>query len=294
MAQQSRTSGAGTSWAPADLLAPVVAVAAIAVAAWAGRDLWFFSDDWNIYAYYHDGNLLDPFNGHLSLVPAGLYQLLFHTVGVGSYLPYRLCGLVGLGVMAFQVIRLTRSRLAGFRAEVGVAVATALVVGAILWNPSGTMNLLFPFLMNFTIPIAALAAVWWHLDRERTRNDVAASVWLAVALGTSGLGLMVLAAVGVELVVSRAPWRRWAILSPGPILWAVWFVTHRDANDISTDVGEIVSYSARMFLGATTSLAAGWQPGGVVLAVAFVVFVGLAGWRWRSLDARSLGALVAP
>jgi hypothetical protein len=95
-------------------------------------------------------------------------------------------------------------------------------------------------------------------------------------------------------VLTRAPWRRWAILSPGPLLWAVWFVTHRDANEISTDVGEIVSYSARMFLGATTSLAAGWEPGGVVLAVAFVVFVGLAGWRWRSLDGRSLGALAAP
>ena len=35
-------------------------------------------DDWNILADYHDGNLLEPFNDHLSLVPAGIYRVLFH------------------------------------------------------------------------------------------------------------------------------------------------------------------------------------------------------------------------
>ncbi len=73
---------------------PVAALCSAALllvaAAVAGRDLWFFSDDWNIYADYHDGNLLTPFNGHLSLVPAGIYRVLFHTAGMGSYLPYRM------------------------------------------------------------------------------------------------------------------------------------------------------------------------------------------------------------
>ena len=49
-----------------------------------------------------------------------------------------------------------------------------------------------------------------------------------------------------------------------------------------------------MFLGATTSLAAGVDVLGVVLAVAVVAFFVVAGLRWRSLDARTLGALAAP
>ena len=105
---------------------------------------------------------------------------------------------------------------------------------------------------------------------------------------------MVLAAVVVELAVSRAPWRRWAVLSPGVVLWAGWYLTHRDSSSASTDLGAIVAYCGRMFLGGTTSLAAGWRPGGVVLAVLFVALLVVAGVRWRSLDARSLGALAAP
>lgn len=290
------------------LLALGAAALLLAAAALAGRDLWFFSDDWNIYADYHAGGLLEPFNGHLSLVPAGIYLVLFHTVGMDSYLPYRLSGLVALAVLAFQLVRFAHTRLGdrGPESPAGSsfargAVLVALAVAAVLWNSAGTMNLLFPFLMNFTLPIAALVAIWWHLDRadgddaeHAVRHEVLASLWLCLALGTSGLGLMTLAAVGVELVVSRAPWRRLAVMAPGPVLWAVWYLGHRDANQISTDVAAVLEYCARMFLGATTSLAAGSDVLGVLLAVLTVGFFVLAAWRWRSLDARTLGALAAP
>lgn len=286
----------------------IVAAVLLVVATTLGRDLWFFSDDWNIYAEYHDGNLLAPFNGHLSLLPAGIYQLLFHTVGVDSYLPYRLAGLASLAVLGFQVLRLAGVRLGPVGGDTAEPmrrplgpVLVALVVAAVLWNSSGQMNLLFPFLMNFSLPIAALVAIWWHLDRADqaddgggTRHEVAAALWLAVALATSGLGLMTLAAVGVELVVSRAPWRRWAILAPGPVLWAAWYAANRDANEISTDLPAVLAYCVRMFLGATTSLAGGVEVLGVLLALGTVAFFVVAALRWRSLDARTLGALVAP
>jgi hypothetical protein len=171
---------------------PVAALCSAAlllvVAAVAGRDLWFFSDDWNIYADYHDGNLLTPFNGHLSLVPAGIYRVLFHTAGMGSYLPYRLAGLAALAVLAFQVVRFAHVRLGELRrgrVPLG-AILVTVAVSAVLWNSAGKMNLLFPFLMNFTIPIAALLAIWWHLDRagedDRSplRHEVAASLWLVL------------------------------------------------------------------------------------------------------------------
>ena len=97
--------------APARLAAVGVVAGLMAAALVLGRRLWFFSDDWNIFAEYHAGNLLEPFNGHLSLVPAGAYQLLFHTQGVGSYLPYRLCGLAALCLLGFEVARFSRPRV---------------------------------------------------------------------------------------------------------------------------------------------------------------------------------------
>jgi hypothetical protein len=71
-------------------------------------------------------------------------------------------------------------------------------------------------------------------------------------------------------------------------------VTRAGSNEWSTDPAAVLSYSARMVLGATTSLAAGWRPGGFVVAAALVGVVGAAALRWRSLDARALGALAAP
>lgn len=280
---------------PLDRAGLVVAGASVAalvgLAAGLGRRLWFFSDDWNILAEYHDGGLLEPFNGHLSLLPAGAYQLVARTLGTGSYLPYRLLGLAALAVLGFQLIRALSERLAW--SAVG-SWYVALAVSAVMWNPSGVTNVMFPFLMNFSIPIAALLAIWWHLDRGRLRNDVAASVWLAAALATSGLGVMTLGAVVVELVLSRASWRRWLVLSPGPVLWAIWFLSNRGSSAWSTDLAEVLSYAGRMLLGATTSLAAGWEPGGVVLAVAMVGVVTLGASRWHSLDARAIAALAAP
>ena len=276
----------------AGLVVAVVSVAAlVGLAAGLGRRLWFFSDDWNILADYHDGGLLEPFNGHLSLLPAGAYQLVARTLGTGSYLPYRLLGLAALVILGFQLIRALSERLAW--SPVG-SWYVALAVSAVMWNPRGVTNVMFPFLMNFSIPIAALLAIWWHLDRGRLRNDVAASVWLAAALATSGLGVMTLGAVVVELVLSRASWRRWLVLSPGPVLWAVWFLSNRGSSAWSTDLVEVLSYAGRMLLGATTSLVAGWELGGVLLAVALAGVVALGALRWRSLDARALAALAAP
>jgi hypothetical protein len=256
------------------------------VTAWViGRRLWFFSDDWNIFANYHSGNLLEPFNGHLSLFPAGIYQALFHTVGVGSYWPYRVFGLLGYALLGFVVLRFTRRRAGD--------VAALLAVTAVMWSSAATTNVMFPFLVNYSLPIACLVAVWDALDRDTQRADVEGSLWLTLALATSGLGLMVAAALVVELAWKRAPLRRCLTYAPGPILWLAWYVGHRNATPITHDVGEALRYAARMFLGGTTALAAGWKPGGYVLAIAFAALV-LASLGWRTFDARALGALVAP
>ncbi|MFV0317967.1 MAG: hypothetical protein ACK5O2_13535 [Microthrixaceae bacterium] len=304
-------------------------MALVVVAGWVGRRLWFFSDDWNIYAEYYRGNLLEPFNGHLSLLPAGIYQLLFNTVGVGSYLPYRVVGLVALVVLGFQLVRFAGSRVS--------TVVAVLAVAAVMWNSFGTTNVMFPFLMNFSLPIAALLAVWWHLDRiessavgdgrqdHRSRsgdgaaavsdaqsttraggpgrsaadsepptgNLVAIGLWLAVALAASGLGVVAALAVGVELLVRRSRARVWVAWSVSTVLWLGWWLSHREANEISTDVGQVVPYLLRMLWAGPTSIAAGNPWLGLLIASLLLAAIARVVINSRRVDPRVLGALAA-
>jgi len=265
----------------------IVSVAGLVLAvAVMGRHLWYFSDDWNIITRYHRGNLLEPFNGHLSAVPAGIYQLLFHTVGLAHYWPYRLVGLAGLTTLGMVTFFYTRRRVG--------SMAGALVTTTIVWGSGGVTVVMFPFLANFSLPIAMLVAVWILLDRDTSRADVGASFCLALGLATSGLGVLAMGAVGVELAVSRAPIRRWATFAPPVVLWGAWYVTHQISAPGDHRLRSVVSYAVRMMWGGTTALAANWKPGGVIMGVLFVAIVAVSALYWRSLDARSIGALVAP
>ena len=167
-----------------------------------------------------------------------------------------------------------------------------LAVAAVMWNSFGATNVLFPFLMNFSLPIAAMVAIWWHLDRRSRGHDVAAGAWLAVALATSGLGVMTLAAVIVELAWERAPLRRWAVFAPATSLWLAWWVGHRSANEISTEVTAVLAYFLRMLWGGTSALAAGNRVGGLVLAT-LLGGLGVIAGRRGCFGARSAGALAA-
>lgn len=281
-----------TSPAPRGSDLPAVAIVGVTVIAAfvAGNGLWFFSDDWNIIAGYPSGHLLEPFNSHLSLVPVGVYQVLFHTFGLESYVPFRVVGLLAYAVLGWVTWRYARDRIG----TVGGALATA----AVLWNSGGVTNVMFPFLMNFSLPIAAVAAIWWHLDHDTPRHDVAASLWLTLALATSGLGLMVAVAVGVELVWTaarerRIDGRRWLVLVPGPALWLAWYVAYGVDSPSSGGVRPVVSYAARMIWGGFGSLAGGNRWLGLVVAAGFGWLLVLTVVR-RRFDARLAGALGAP
>ncbi|MEZ5322734.1 MAG: hypothetical protein R2698_11810 [Microthrixaceae bacterium] len=258
-----------------------------------GRPLWFFSDDWNIYSDFHRSrDLLRPFNSHLSTVPVALYQVLFHTVGVEVYWPYRLVGVAAYGLLGWAVFRFARDRLAG--------VPAVLVTAAVLWNSAGVTNAMFPFLMNFSIPVAALAIIWRHLERARRTSgsgvaghELVASVWLVVALATSGLGLLVAVAVAVHLVWTRPPVRTWLAMAPGPLLWLVWYSLRGVDSPPSGGLRPVASYAVRMIWGGFTSLAFGQRWFGLVLAVAYLVLVVLAAVWWRSFDAVAGGSLAA-
>src|SRR5207248_3319132 len=140
----------------------------------------FFIDEWSVITRYHDGHWLTPFNGHLSIVPIAFYRFMLSTAGY-QFAPERIVALACYGAVAIAVYCFARPRV-----DPVVAAIAALLVA---WSSQAQLLIMFPLLINFTIPIAILVVIWILLDRDEFRFDVTASVLLAFALATSSVAL---------------------------------------------------------------------------------------------------------
>ncbi len=268
---------------------------ALLCVAWAtGRHLWFYSDDWNILAGYHNGRVLEPFNGHLSLFPVVVFRAIAVGFGLDSYTPFRLVGLVCYLALGVTVHLYARARVGH--------IGGALIALAVLWNAAATTNVAFPFLLNFSLPMAALVWMWWFLDRANgaselsltARNEVAASASLGVGLASSGIGLLGMAAAGIELMWTRPPLRRWLIMAPPVGLYVAWYAGfHAPVAKGEGGATQVVSYAAQMVLGGFSSLVGGSTPAGIAMCALFVALLVLGAVRWGTFDGRVAGGLGA-
>ncbi len=263
----------------------VATAALLAYAGWMGRGTFFFSDDWDIIAFHHDGNELVPFNGHLSLIPVTVFRGLFLSVGIDQYWPYRLVGLVTYGALGVVLFAYARRRVH--------PVAAAAAALSVLAFSAADINVMFPFLINFSIPVGACVGMWLLLDRQTPAADVGASLLLGLALASSGIGLMAMVAAGVELALTRAPWRRWATFAPPAALWLAWYAAYRDEVAANPGPGPTLRYAWQEVEATFAAFVGGWLPGGWLLLAATVALFLVAALRWRTLDARAVGALAA-
>jgi hypothetical protein len=252
-------------------------------AGYLGRGLTFFSDEWPIIAFHYDGRYLVPYDSHLLLLPIGIYRSLFVTAGLATYTPYRIVGLTcyaAFGVMYYLYLRHRTHPLLA-------ALAALAVVG----YSEAALNVLFPLALNFSVPLAAMAAIWYLLDLDQARFDVAAGACLAVALASGGVGLVPIVAVGVELLILRAPPRRWLPFALPSALWLVWYVKyHTPITHPNTVVGSM-RYAIHQAQATLAGFLGGWNAGGYVLLVASALLLVVALSRWHSFNARAAGAL---
>ncbi len=250
-------------------------------AAWCGRGVWFFIDEWSVVTRYHDGHWLQPFNGHLSLVPIAIYRTLLSTVGY-DFVWFRLVALACYGAAAVAVYLFARTRVHPMLAAVaGLAVA---------WSSQARLMIMFPLLLNFAVPMAAVVVIWMLLDRDTMATDVAASLLMGVALASSAVGLLAPIAVGADLLFRReARIRRWLLFLPPAALWLAWYVGYGAGHTgAGGSVSKILSFGWREFYATFVGLAGGWEPGGIVLLAGTIALVGFAVFRWRTFDRRAL------
>lgn len=244
---------------------------------WLGAGLTFFSDEWALIESRSLGDpttWFTPHNEHWYTIPILVYRALVETVGLGSYLPY-LAVLIGLHILVATLVYVLVRRSSGR----WPALATGVVV---LLFGSGFENLYWGFQIGFVGSVAlGLVAMLVSDGQPGARRAILVALLLLASLATSGIGIVMSVAVGIEWLLEPR-WRRWIPTLAIPAgTYAGWYLTigrvgistHRDPFTLSAllDVPSFVVRGVGNAVGSVTGLP--WEIGFVVglVAVAYGV-----------------------
>jgi uncharacterized membrane protein len=204
----------------APLVWAVLAVLLLVVGVWLltltrGSTLWV--DEWS-WALHRRGNDLDaflqPHNDHLSLVPVAIYRALFATAGLDHYGPYRVLVVAAhLGCVLLTFVYARR--------RVGDLVALLAAASLLMLGPAW-QNILWPFQIGWLISVAAGVGTLLALDRRDRAGDITAAGLLAIALGSSGVGVPFAIGAVIEVLLTRPRAKLWIVAVP-LLPYAVWW-----------------------------------------------------------------------
>lgn len=241
-----------------------------------GRHTSFYYDEWNWIQSrrgWRPGNFLVPHNGHFVAVPVLIYHLLFATVGLRAYLPYRLVLMACHLAACLALYRYGRIRLG--------PLAAVLPAGLLLMLGAAWQTLLWPFQITFIGALAFGLAGFLVLDAEPTRRrDVLGCLCLTAAIACSGTGLAMLAGAVVRLALRRQ-WRRWWLAAVPAAIFLAWYLRYaRRAPDTPHPhgtAGQLWQYFHRIYQSSIAGLTGhSWlqdRPLAVWLGVAILLLV---------------------
>ena len=273
----SATARARSLITPTGVFVALIPIA-LALIIYFGRDTTFWFDDWT---WIEDRRpwtwavFTHPHNDHLSIVPIAIYKLLFVTVGIGDYLPYRLVVAAFHALCATLVYLLVRRRAGAWP---GVIAGTL-----ILFLGSADQDLIWGFQIGFLGSIAGGLGAWLALERRDTRGDVVAALSLALAIGSSSLGVLIAAGIFLELLLDGGFWQRRLLVAAAPLaLYAPWFAVYNNSRTWYDTVGHALRWAVDAAANAVGGLAGGGLDRGRVLGALLLVVVVVRvvrGWR---------------
>ena len=276
----------------AGLLALGAGFAAFGVLLFLGRNLIFFYDEWTLITQSPRWTLVSffqPHNEHWSTLLKLTYEALLLTVGLRSYLPYLALALALHVASALLVFVLVRRRAGEVPAL--VACVLILLIGA------GSEDLFWAFQIGFNGSIAFGLAAMVLLDRPDAswRALVGASAALLGSLMFSGVGLLFLVALTVELGLDRVRRRNLLALALPLVAYLAWFVAfgRSGLTPRFPSPSAWLTYVANGVVSASAGLLALAAPLGLVVLAAIIGLVAFSWWRRGRADARVLGATAA-
>jgi hypothetical protein len=181
----------------------------------------FFWDEWAFVSYDRAWNLrlfLMPNNEHWSAVPLLVWKLLFIVVGLRSHIPYE-AALLAFHVTAVLLLFTLIRRRSGDLPAFGAALIL-LVLG------SGGTDIVWAFQIGFvgSVAFGLLAMVLLEGNPPFPSRIFPASAALLCSLMSSGVGVVFLAALAVELAVDRQRRRFLLVLAAPTAAYAAWFI----------------------------------------------------------------------
>lgn len=207
-----------------------------------GRGLTFYYDEWEFILRDYGGGphvLLLPHVGNISVFPIISYKILFHLAGLNHYAVYRI-EVIALHLIGATLIFALSARRIGHVPAL-VATSAVLFLGAV-WE-----DLLWAFQVGYMLSIVGGLATWLLLEREDRLGDLAATVCLIIAMGSSSLGIALMIGIAVELAWRRQ-WSRTYVVAIPAVLYVLWYLGY--------GVSQVTSESLRHTPGYAVDLAA--------------------------------------
>jgi hypothetical protein len=259
---------------------------------WLARDFNFYFDEWDFILAaptWTPVSLLEPHNGHPSMLLIAAYAVLLHTIGVRSYLPYMAVLLVLHATSVLLVFELVRRRTGDL---IGLAAGALLVVIGAGWE-----NLLWAFQIGSVGAVAFGLGMLLALDGPRTSRRLAvASALLIASLMFSGIGLCFGVAAAVQIIATPGRRRDVIWFVPTAVALVAWYLAFGRHNAPPGGVSAATLATLPLYIGwGVGSAIAGLAGlGGVVgLPMALVgVALVLVGWR-RKVDPFTLSIAAA-
>ncbi len=266
----------------------LASLGAVVVFLRAGRDQWFFQDEWDFLVQRRLSDpvgLLHPHYEHWTTLPIVIYRVLWTMFGIRSYLPYQLVALafhLGVATLLLIVMR---------RAGVSVWVAS-LTASAFALFGSGNENVVFGFQITFTgaLGFGLVQLVLAGHDGPISRRD-----WVALAAGLAaimcaGPGVVMVLVVGIATLIRRG-WKAAAFqVVPLAAVYGIWLVLFGESSTFGGPPGPAGLW-AFVWRGTSETIAsiaqlpfAGWVFAAVGLAG---VIVGGSTGGWRAFAARA-------
>lgn len=250
---------AGRRWsgfsARSSALAQIALVALLIAAAaflyYQTRGTTLLPDDWK-WALYRRGDNVDtflaPYNEHFSLVPLVIYRIMFATVGLRDYAPYRVMVIAGHLTCVVLVFVYARRRVDSF-----LALCAAVLI---LFLGPGWQNIMWPFQIAWLISLGAGVGALLMVDRDDRLADGAACMLVGVSLASSGVGIPIAVGIGLDVLWGRRRWRSAWIAAVPLALYALWWLKYQQATPTSrlSTVPSFVADSAASALSALMGL----------------------------------------
>ena len=256
------------------------------------RGFTFYYDEWNFLINRQEFTadaLLLPHNEHNVMIVVLLFKGLWELVGLDHYVAFRLL-VVALHLLCSGMIYVYARRRVG----PALALAPALIV---LFLGTAWEIILWPFEVQFLIPIAAGLGAFMLLERRELRSDLWACGLLVLALAGGSLGIPMLVGAGVDILFRPDRFRRLArVVALPAALYVVWL---HEYDPFRHRFGTYESVPGFVFeqLGSAIAAIAGFQYHSVqapALVAAAVLLVVLAERFVRGgVDRGRLAAVVA-